>query len=622
MTILEERPLADPFQLPDEDRQAPAFELTDEECYLVAILLDESGLDLAEFCWVDETQEHGCYRAYPYQWPWWRDPAPRQIDQCGRSLGKSEGIMARILAFPYSFPGGEQAFVAPQKKHIENLSKRVEMRIRASRLLSYFVQGGPDRGIKHQPFDILWANGAYLQSRLPQATGLGLKGLHPIRLEVDEGQDITDAAYKELPEVVRWEVDNARWMIHGVSKGVQDTFWAYTQPDSGFKVHRLTGMHRPDWTEEKKQQRIKEYGGSKDTADYIRNVLGDHAYAADRIVNLHRLMLCVDTEASRYNTEEYAFFELRPEPILDEVRKRKGGRRAAPGIEESTEDQAQVIRDLLLFPQLHRNYKTFWCGMDVGLVNDPTELLVFAEYEPTQAEIRADINNMIAVPLEGKTRLKLLTRIHIRQLPSPLLEEVVMHVIDFYKPKAFSFDSTGIGLPLWQGLQKRAGRSKLAVLDYANPEASAARLAEAEQERAERALTAIKGYNFSGKLVVEFDAAKLAELKNPTPEDMVEKAGIKRIVKDFGTDLVREVVDEQRLKLPDDGDITNSINGQTVTYGEEAIDPYGRRRYNYAGGKAHILDALRMALVGRHMTPIDVILAPKKKKPILDRFGG
>lgn len=62
--------------------------LTEEEAYLVALLLDESGIDQAEFAMIDETswdhekdeQGDGCFRAWPFQVPWFRCKARKQID--------------------------------------------------------------------------------------------------------------------------------------------------------------------------------------------------------------------------------------------------------------------------------------------------------------------------------------------------------------------------------------------------------------------------------------------------------------------------------------------------------------------------------------------------------------
>lgn len=60
--------------------------LSDAECYLYALTQDESGLDLAEFCLVDDTQEDGCFRAWPFQYAWWRTSKPKIIDAGARCL--------------------------------------------------------------------------------------------------------------------------------------------------------------------------------------------------------------------------------------------------------------------------------------------------------------------------------------------------------------------------------------------------------------------------------------------------------------------------------------------------------------------------------------------------------
>lgn len=57
-------------------------DLTDEECALYAILQDPSGVDQAEFCWVESENYDDLFRCWSFQWPWWRDMSQRQIDQC------------------------------------------------------------------------------------------------------------------------------------------------------------------------------------------------------------------------------------------------------------------------------------------------------------------------------------------------------------------------------------------------------------------------------------------------------------------------------------------------------------------------------------------------------------
>ena len=56
--------------------------LTEEEAYLVALLQDTSGVDIAEFLWQDPTQPDNLFRCWSYQVAWYRNDAKMQIDQC------------------------------------------------------------------------------------------------------------------------------------------------------------------------------------------------------------------------------------------------------------------------------------------------------------------------------------------------------------------------------------------------------------------------------------------------------------------------------------------------------------------------------------------------------------
>ena len=56
-------------------------DLSEEECYLFALFQDYSGIDIVEFCLVDEEFEGGLFRAFPFQYYWWRSSDKHQIDQ-------------------------------------------------------------------------------------------------------------------------------------------------------------------------------------------------------------------------------------------------------------------------------------------------------------------------------------------------------------------------------------------------------------------------------------------------------------------------------------------------------------------------------------------------------------
>ena len=90
-----------------------------------------------------------------------------------------------------------------------------------------------------------------------------------------------------------------------------------------------------------------------------------------------------------------------------------------------------------------------------------------------------------------------------------------------YRPKAYVFDKTGVGLPLYQELQRTDEFTEI-----------------------------IKGFNFSGKILVDID--KTIEV-NQFSGDLVKEAGIQRNVLEYASDKLREMVDQERIILPGPG---------------------------------------------------------------------
>jgi hypothetical protein len=614
VTLVDSPEAAEAAKLPPlvDPNQKVIEELTDSEKYLAAILLDRSGIDLAEFCVTDETRPDNCYRAYPHQWAWWRDDEPRQLDQSSRDVGKSEGIINRGCAFPPNNPGEEMVLVAPEASHMDSLTDRFEARLRSVRLLREMLVSGR-AGVNHRPFKALFANGARVYSRLPQRSGLGLKGVHAMTLEVDEAQDISELAWKEMPETVRKEIPGAKWYIHGVSKGVRGTFMDWSEPGSGWKVHRITAMHKPSWSPEVRAQKEKDYG-SAESGDYKRNVLGEHGSTMNRIFVLSHLMAGVDTnEGSEYNQGEYCRIFVNGDQVQARAED-ASGRDADIGL--STDEQAVALIDLVNLPPAHTaNYALFWGGMDVGLVGDPSEILIFAEYSPDARERQRDKRAEIATPDVGQSRFKLLTRVQLRLLPTPLQAELIMWMIDHYRPRGFAMDRTGLGLPLFQELQKRAASSRLFDVAEGNDPVAVT--------KARQALTLIKGYGFAEKVVVAIDDAKAEALHIDDPIEVIEKAGIRRVAKDAATDELRVLVDNRRILLPYDPDLINQWNGQTMAHSQEPIDAYGKRRMVYSAGIFHVLDAGRMFALGVAQQPIEQLLkaGSPKAAPVYDYFG-
>jgi hypothetical protein len=545
--------------------------LSEEECYLWAILSDESGLDQAEFAFIDDTKTEpildengepvlneqgemtfqpgdGCFRAWPFQWAWWRCDDKLQIDRASRSVGKSLSIKLRTFAFPFLHPGGEMIITAPEGVHLDAVTDNVETLYTNCRLAREMVSKGRG-GIKHRPFMINFANGARIMGRIPQRDGKGIKGTHPIWLEMDEASDWPEQAWAEIAPTLKEGDARARWRAHGVTRGVGGGFDERCQPDSGWKVHALPAMYRPTWNDAERERNIREYGGSTDAVDYRRNIYGLPGDQNSPIFVLYRLMENVDIDTSSdFNLNEYV----------------------SPSIDESMVRDVECIEQLLDMPGSHLKYENFWIGMDVGWTLAPSSIVVFAE----------------APQGKNPTKLKLLARILLKKVATDDQADAIIHLLDLYRPRAFAIDATGAGFPLFQQVQNMARK---------RPEIK-------------HIVPRIKGYNFSEKVIAEFDDGVKIDENDPNGW---EEAAIKRNVLEWSTDVLRGMVDQYRLILPYDKSIIGEFQGQTWTYSKSALDAYGRKKL-YSAGQFHTLDACRMAVLAYQQEAINEFVKSKE----------
>lgn len=532
-------------------------DLSEEEKYLLAILLDRSGIDQAEFLWKDETSKDSLFRCYDFQYGWYRTQDKFQIDQCARSVGKSLGIQMRAFAFPFHSPGEEMLLTAPEMIHLDPVTKRVADRIMDSRVSTEMLKKrGTSNGITHRPFEAKFVNGARIVGRIPQKDGRGVKGMHPKQLEMDEAQDYPEPGWVELGETLKYGNKDAIWRAHGVSRGVRDRFYKQTQEGSGWTVHRMTAMHRGDWGSQERESKAELYG-SRDHPDYRRNILGLHGDAQSALFVLTRLMACCDSvQSSDYNENEYHHVRI---------------------TEEKLNDSGLPIEALLQLPGRHQAYGVTWAGMDVGLTNHPSEILVFGEVTRSKSS---------KFPNPEAT-LKLLTRIHLERISAPDQRKVMEAVYNHYRCRAFAMDRTGLGFPIYQEIMGDGGPA------FQN---------------------SIRAYNFSEKIVAgyerdEEDDEVWWEDSDPEP--------IYALVLEYASDMLRLLVDTQRLVLPWDVELLREFQGQTYQISRSSTNPYGRKVFSQ--GRYHALDAARMAATAYFQDQLGDFNV-KERELVLDSF--
>jgi hypothetical protein len=216
-------------------------------------------------------------------------------------------------------------------------------------------------------------------------------------------------------------------------------------------------------------------------------------------------------------------------------------------------------------------YEKFWIGMDVGYINDPSEIVVFGEH------------------VVGKKRtLRLLSRFSLERVAHQDQVETILWVLETYKPQAFSCDKTGLGLPLYQAILHET--QKHPVL--------------------KRQTDKINGYGFSEKILAEIDTSIEVD---PHMGDLIKEAGIHRNVLEWSTDILRGMVDKGTIVLPYDLSVIQQFQGQTYHYSKASQDMYGRRRI-FSQGTFHVLDACRMAVLGWQQADLAPMLVQEKKQ--------
>lgn len=533
-------------------------DLAESERYLLAILQDQSGIDIAELLWEDHTSPDDIFRCYDYQYPWYRTKAKSQIDQCARAIGKSLGIQMRAFAFPFTHAGEEMLITAPELIHLDPVTRYVEDRIVSTRVGREFLKtGGKSTGFTHRPFEATFRNGSSIKGRIPQKDGRGVKGMHPLKLEMDEAQDYPEPGWVELGETLKFGDENATWRAHGVSRGERDRYYKQTQKDSGWYVHRITAMHRPDWTKEERIAKAQLYG-SRDHPDYRRNILGLHGDATSALFVLHRLMACVDTnESSNYNQDLYYHVRVNDEMLME---------RGIP------------IEEYMLFPASHKAYDRVWVGMDIGLTNHPSEIMIFGEESVDRRDAAKNDG-------ESNVRLKAIGRIHLERISAPNQRRVLEAVWEFYHPKAIALDRTGLGLPIYQEIM--------------------------ESNNAPFAAS-IRAYNFSEKIIVGYDT------EDADDDDPLGKPIMANVL-EYASDMLRLYVDQKMLHLPYDAQLIREFQGVSYSMGRSNTDAYGKRHFHK--GTAHALDGCRMMVVAHAQEKVEMLKAITEfYEPVYDQF--
>jgi len=270
-----------------------------------------------------------------------RSCATRKVHQDGRDVGKTSEIEIVAAWAVLALPNRQLLVAAQCENHLFPVMERIWRRFDSVPQLSTLLV---ER--KRRPsYFFRFANGFVLWGRIAGPRGVNFQGLHVDWQIIDEAQELTEPAWGELYQALNsggW-----RW-VYGVPNGLRGTYYRMTRMPE-YAQFRWPSHLNPDFTEHKRQELMKLYGG-EDSEGYVHRVLGEHGSPARAAFNFDDYLLCVDRSVKFQDAlitkQDVRKFDL--EAMLPE-----------PGPAQSRLD--------------------IYMGCDLGYTRDPTELVLYAD---------------------------------------------------------------------------------------------------------------------------------------------------------------------------------------------------------------------------------------------------
>ncbi len=550
------------------------WRLDEDDWLLLSMLCDP--IFCAELLFEDPLKHEyaGCYRVMDYQYPLFRPQGCYAAFPCARSVGKTESIKARSVSHAFKRRGEDLLLTAPELIHLEALTQHIEHRLTSTRLTREFLKVDNQKtGFTHKPFQVDFTDGTRIIGRIPKLSGTGVKGMHEPDLIVDEAQDYPPKGWTEVHETVMKDHTDSTgeydftYHLYGVHSGAAGGRFENLAQSGDFKVTGITAIMRPGWNKAEKAAAAAMYGGTH-SPDYRRNILGEPGTALSQFFVTARLMACLDQDSdSAYNTVEFQEQQL----MVEDVDKMIG-----PGGDVS------IVLDL---PDLKG---PIYAGMDVGLVNDPTVIMLF--------EVGKD--------KEKRDRLKLVRMIHLWRFRERQIREVAYRIDRKYGGtlKTFGVDVTGMGLPLLQAM-------------------------EDDEVCPDHFREILRGFTFNAKVPVAVDESYISrqgekmfdQYGNTVREERDKWTGGMRYVAEMtmieaSTRYLRNWVDQTYLLLPFHQGLVKDMQGET----EQRVRAMGAPHLRKKPSAFHMLDSMRaMAMAAKSGEMEDAIV--QTSEAVLDK---
>ena len=432
----------------------------------------------------------------------------------GRDTGKSISISTQALHFCFTTAGGQGLIAAPLQGQLDTIIEEIEFQIEKSEPLAQSLatnRWGQPKITRKPYYKIEFKNGSVLYFRPGGAYGDAFRSLHVNRIWVDEGAFLTEKGWKALRQCLK---TGGRMQVYSTPNGIRDTtYYRLTTTAKGWRVFHWPSWLNPGWNQEREDELLEFYGG-RDSHGWQHEVEGKHGKPA------YGAFLADQLAASIVSIPEYRSVHITGEEM------------AGCASEQEYLDRFEMLINLM--PMQGR----FWLGGDTGYTSDPTELMVFSDYETE----------------EGKSYLTCVLRIHMEHVPYPLIAQCISLLDRYFTFEGIGVDNGGNGISIIQDL--------LTLDKY--------RLQGFEDR--------IRGFDFGGTTTIDTGDREM-----------------KKRTKEYMTALINGLLQHGQIKFPvEDSDIFDQFATQTYTLASGNVI--------YSKGNDHIIDATRCAVLLRELS--------------------
>jgi hypothetical protein len=414
----------------------------------------------------------------------------------------------------------------------------------------------------------------YLSDFFIPVFNTGVKGMHEPDMIMDEAQDYPPKGYTEAHETVMKEHTDSTgkldftYHLYGVHSGAAGGRFESLAQSGEFKVTAVTALMKPGWNKAEKAAAAAMYGGTH-SPDYRRNILGEPGTALSQFFVTARLMSCLDQDKdSHYNTIEFKDIHI----LAEDVDKMFPGGADFTGLLDLPPNLGPLV----------------YGGMDVGLINDPTVITIFA--------IRKD--------KEKRERLKLVRMIHLWRFRERQIREAAYRIDLTYGKtlQAFGQDITGMGLPLLQAME--------------------------DDEKCPDHLREVgRGYTFNALVPVGVDRDYVSEIGGKMVDQYGNMVKIERdkwtgqdryvsymTMIEASTRYLRNMVDSGFLMLPFHQGLVKDMQGET----EQRVRAMGMTHLRKKPNAFHMLDSMRAMAMAYMSGQVEENVLQPDHTPVLD----